>query len=71
MSVKRIRAIKHECDACGKVQITEKPSDEVLGLGGRVWEATSTGGCAADWFACSRPCVTVAIGKALQKSWED
>lgn len=70
MSIKRVKAIRHQCDGCGKVILTESPED-VFGLGGKVWEVTGTGGCAAEWFACQRSCVTRAIGEALRKSWED
>ena len=67
--MKRVNAFRFECGACGAVQLVEN-KDEVIGLGGKVWEISQTAGCAAEWFACKRACVTVAIGKALEKAWE-
>lgn len=68
MGIKHVKVLRHECDGCGKVILAESP-DEVLGLGGKVWEVNDNGGTAAEWFACQRPCVTKAIGKALEKAW--
>lgn len=68
-AVRTIRALEFTCGGCGKTQIVASRQD-VIGLGGKVWEATATAGSAAEWHACSRECVTAAIGKALHDAWE-
>lgn len=68
-AVRTIRALEFTCGGCGKVQIVSSRQD-VIGLGGKVWEATPIAGCAAEWHACSRECVTAAIGKALHDAWK-
>lgn len=68
-AVRNIRALQFTCGGCGKTQVVASRQD-VMGLGGKVWIATSTMGAAVEWHACSRECVTAAIGAALKEAWE-
>lgn len=59
---------EYECDACGKRQAGEL-TDNVFGLTGMVEEHDRGGGVAGvEWFACSRPCVSTAIFKAINQA---
>lgn len=70
MVIKRVRATQVTCDDCGAIQVVTDPLD-IIGFNGIVSQQHETGGTGSvKWFACSEPCIRLAVVNAIARSYE-
>lgn len=70
MAIKKVKATQVQCDDCGAIQVVTDLMD-IVGFSGVVSEQGEWGGTGAvKWFACSEPCIRLAVTNAIAEVYK-
>lgn len=70
MGTSKVRATQVVCDDCGAIQVVTDPLD-IIGFSGTAVEQHENGGTGSvKWFACSAPCIRLAVVNAIAEVYE-
>lgn len=70
MGVKKVKATQAQCGDCGAIQVATDPLD-IVGFSGTAAQQHESGGTGAvRWFACSEPCIRLAVTNAIAEMYK-
>lgn len=70
MAIKKVKAHEAVCGDCGAIQVVTDLMD-IVGFSGVVSEQGEWGGTGAvKWFACSEPCIRLAVTNAIAEVYK-
>lgn len=70
MPIKKVRATQAVCGDCGAIQVVTDLMD-IVGFSGTAAQQHESGGTGAvRWFACSEPCIRLAVVNAIREVYE-
>lgn len=70
MTIRKVKAHEAVCGDCHHIQVATDPLDIVGFSGTVVQQHDGAGTGTVHWFACSEPCIRLAITNAIAEVYE-